>query len=102
MTEPIDTVLADFRRTTEVSLARIEGNLALLLQRQDQQERRTDTHDTRIGALDNRLDQVERNQVTRADMDERSRRTIAWLGVVMTIVSVLTATATTIIIAIIN
>lgn len=103
MTEqPIDAVLAEFRRMTEVSLTRIEGQLALLIQRQDQQDRRADAHDSRLAALDTRLDLVERTQVTRSDMEERSRRTVAWMGVVMAIVSVLTATGTTVIIAIVN
>ncbi len=102
MTEPIDAVLAEFRRMTEVSLTRIEGQLALLLQRQDQQERRADAHDARLVVLDNRLDTVERTQVTREDMDKRSARTIAWMGVVVAVVSILTATATTTIIAIVN
>jgi hypothetical protein len=100
--QPIDAVLAEFRRMTEVSLTRIEGQLALLIQRQDQQDRRADAHDTRLAALDTRLDLVERTQVTRSDMEERSRRTVAWMGVVMAIVSVLTATGTTVIIAIVN
>jgi hypothetical protein len=102
VTEPIDAVLAEFRRMTEVSLTRIEGQLALLLQRQDQQERRADAHDARLVVLDNRLDTVERTQVTREDMDKRSARTIAWMGVVVAVVSILTATATTTIIAIVN
>lgn len=104
MTAPLpqNMELALLKGELMLSLTRIEGQLALLIQRQDQQDRRADAHDTRLATLDTRLDLVERTQVTRADMDERSRRTVAWMGVVMAIVSVLTATGTTVIIAIVN
>ena len=102
MNEPIDAVVAEFRRMTEVSLTRIEGQLALLLQRQDQQDRRADQHDTRLVSLDARLDQVERTQVTREDLEKRSGKTLAWMGVIVAVVSILTATGTTVIIAIVN
>lgn len=99
---PQNMELALLKSELMLSLTRIEGQLALLIQRQDQQDRRADAHDTRLSTLDSRLDVVERNQVTRADMEERSRRTVAWMGLVMATVSILTATGTTVIIAIVN
>lgn len=100
--QQLEGVLADFRRTAEVSLARIEGALALLLQRQEQSERRADAQDAVLAKLDTRIDQVERSHVTRDDLDKRSQRTIAWMGVIVGIVSILTATATTVVITLVN
>lgn len=85
-----------------VPLTRIEGDVRLVLQRLDSQDKRTDDHALEIRRLDGRLDAVERDQVTRAQMDERSRRTIQILGLIFTIISIVVGAGITIIIAIVN
>lgn len=44
--------LSDFRRITEVALARIEGQIALLVQRSEQTDKMLDEVEQRINALE--------------------------------------------------
>jgi hypothetical protein len=85
-----------------VPLTRIEGDVRLVLQRLDSQDKRVDGHADELKRIDLRLDQVERDQVTRTQLDERSRKTIQIITLISTIVSILVGSAITIVIAIVN
>lgn len=109
----LELELARLRGEVLVRLTEIGGQLTLLAQRAESAAARADEQaraaDARAAAqakqielLDGRLDTVERTQVTRADMDERSRRTLAWTVLIVTIVSALTSTGATVVIAIVN
>lgn len=85
-----------------VPLTRIEGDVRLVLQRLDSQDKRVDDHAAELKRIDTRLDQVERDQVTRMQLDERSRKTIQIITLISTVVSILVGSAITIIIAVVN
>lgn len=59
----VAVALAELRGTMETGFARVDGQLALLVQRGDQNERRLDD-------LDRRLDAVERGETPRQQHDE--------------------------------
>lgn len=82
--------LADLRRTVEVGLTAVSGRLDVIIERLEQQDKRADTHDEKIGTLDARLDSVERTAVTREDMEARQRRTISIVTVIVSAVGVIT------------
>jgi hypothetical protein len=84
----VELALSELRRSVDVGLAKIEGQLALLLQRAEQADRRADAQAAQIADLDDRLGKVERDQVTRADLDERARRTLMILGLILTSASI--------------
>ncbi|WHX19840.1 hypothetical protein QFW82_23715 [Streptomyces malaysiensis subsp. malaysiensis] len=44
--------LAELRRSVDVGLARIDGQLALMVQRSDQTDRRLEDHEGRLDALE--------------------------------------------------
>ncbi|TDD90766.1 hypothetical protein [Actinomadura rubrisoli] len=94
--------LSEFRREVGVSLAELRGDVRLVLQRGEQSERRLDDLARQVAKLDERVDLVERDQVTKPQLDERSRRTIAILALIVTIAAALASTAATVIIAIVN
>ncbi|WP_067470030.1 hypothetical protein [Actinomadura macra] len=76
---PPSTELALLRGELMTALARIEGDVRLVLQEQQQGTRRLDELATDVRRLDERLDAVERTAVTRAEADERETRMRAQL-----------------------
>lgn len=109
----LELELAKLRGEVLVRLTEIHGQLTLFAQRAEQAAVRAEeqardaaaraaTQAEQIEGLDGRLDTVEKTQVTRSDMDKRSQRTLAWTALIVTIVSFLTATGTTIVIAVVN
>lgn len=87
----VELALSELRRSVDVGLAQIQGQLALLLQRAEQADRRADQQDARMKELDERLGKVESDRVTRADLDERSRRTLTVLGLLLMAASIIVA-----------
>lgn len=98
----VELALSELRRSVDVGLTEVRGQLALLLQRSDQGDRRADQHEKTIDVLEERLTRMERDTVTHADLDKKSSRTITVLSLIMTGVSIVTAAATAIVIAIVN
>lgn len=107
----LELELARLRGEVLVRLTEIVGQLTLLRQQADQASTRADEQgrqaDTRaagqarqIEHLDGRQDTVEKTMVTREDMEARSKRTLAWTAVIVTIVSAVMATLTTVIVTI--
>jgi hypothetical protein len=82
--------LSELRRLVEVGFERTNGSTALILQRLDQVDDRHAELAKQVGELEDRLAEVEKNCVTRAQLAERTRQIIA-------IVTVLVAVAGTVI-----
>lgn len=88
--------LETLRRLVEVGFEKTNGSTALILQRLDQVD---DRHaelaqrveqdraaaDLRYAALESRLDEVEREAVTRAQLTDRTKQIIAVVGVLLTV-----------------
>ena len=91
--------LADIQRSLEVGLIGVHGRLDVIIERLDHHGRRVDQHEEKIGALDSRLDTVEKTAVTRQDMEARAKRTINIVAVVMTGIGILIATLTAVVLA---
>ncbi|MFG2002947.1 hypothetical protein ACGFNU_27685 [Spirillospora sp. NPDC048911] len=87
----LELAIAELRRDTDVRLANQEGRLALLAQSDELHERRADDQARLIEDLDARLSAAEREQVTRAHLDNRFRHTIALLSLIAAMASVAVA-----------
>ena len=98
----VELALSELRRSVDVGLTEIRGQLALLLQRSEQAERRADQQAKELEDLESRLGKVERDAVTRADLEKRSGRTIAILSIIVAAVGVLSSIGTATITAIVN
>ncbi|WP_214327834.1 hypothetical protein [Nonomuraea sediminis] len=97
--------LAKLSEITAVGLAEIKGQIALLLQRADHADWRVDelakrldadrgANEQRAAAVEARLDAVERDQVTRSQLAERTRHIIAIVSVIVTVAGVAIALIT--------
>ncbi|KAB2349436.1 hypothetical protein [Actinomadura rudentiformis] len=84
----VELAIAELRRGIDVRLANQEGQIALLYQRNELHERRADDHARLIEELEARLSAAEREQVTRAHLDNRFRHTLALLSLIATMASV--------------
>lgn len=93
----MELAIADLTRQVQVGFTKTDGQLAVLLQRTEAMERRADQQAGAIEDLQDRLGKVERDAVTRGDLDRRSGRTIALLSVVVAAVGVLSSAGTAII-----
>lgn len=86
--ESAELAISEMRRESLIALTEIRGQLALLLQRTDQGDARAAEHAIRMERLDQRLDDVERHQVTRADLAGRTRLLLAVLTIIIALASV--------------
>lgn len=68
---PSSTELAALRGEVMTELAKIAGDLRLVLEQVKHVALRLDEHATLIRSLDQRLDAVEADRVTRAEMEQR-------------------------------
>ncbi|WP_433465696.1 hypothetical protein [Spirillospora sp. CA-128828] len=68
------TELAMLRGEVMTALARIEGDIRLVLQEQQQAARRTDDLQADVRRLDDRVDEIDRTRVTRDELDARDAR----------------------------
>ncbi|MEV5712219.1 hypothetical protein [Actinoallomurus sp. NPDC052274] len=102
-TAALELALSEMRRSMDVGLAQIQGDLRLLLQRADQTDRRAEQHATRLDALEGRVRDIEQSavaetvvdavesrvlkleqtSVTKTDLDDRTKRIIAILSVII-------------------
>jgi uncharacterized protein YlxW (UPF0749 family) len=95
-----DHQLAIVKAELMIPLTEIKGDVRLVLQRLDSVDKRVDDQATEIKRMDARLDAVERDQVTRMQLDERSKKTITILALISTVVTFLVGTGITIIISV--
>ncbi|QXJ20648.1 hypothetical protein AGRA3207_001398 [Actinomadura graeca] len=91
----MELALSELRRDTDVQLANLEGQLALLLQRNELNELQVRDQARQLGELEDRLSAAERDQVTRGQLDNRFRHTLALLSLIAAIASVAVALLTT-------
>lgn len=81
--------ILNLQNSVDVGFARVEGQLALVIQRADQTDRRLTDHDDELDKLDGRVDAVEKNAVTRADMDARQAASARTITIVVSIVALI-------------
>ncbi|GAA3145043.1 hypothetical protein GCM10010466_40170 [Planomonospora alba] len=98
----VSLALAELRRLVEVGFERTSGQTALILQRLDHVDGRhaelaeqvrkdRETAEVRHVALENRLDAVEREAVTSAQLADRTKQIIAIVTVLVTTAGVIVA-----------
>ncbi|MFD0688921.1 hypothetical protein [Actinomadura fibrosa] len=78
----IEIALLEMRRDLEVRLTNLEGQLALLHQRNEQSEREASDRAHQVGDIEDRLGTTEREQITRSHLDNRFRHTMALLSLI--------------------
>ncbi|MGK5556978.1 hypothetical protein ACSNOI_35755 [Actinomadura kijaniata] len=76
----VELALAELRRGMDVRLTSLEGQLALLLQRDEHHERQITDQVRLLSEVEDRLTRVEREQVTRGHLETRFRHTVALLS----------------------
>ncbi|MBT2211193.1 MULTISPECIES: hypothetical protein [Actinomadura] len=91
----LELALSELRRDHDVQIANLEGQFALLLQRNELHEQQARAHIRHIGELDDRLTAAERDQVTHAYLDKRFRHIMTVLSLLATTASVVVALVTT-------
>lgn len=101
-TNRLELAVTELRGAVDAALARIEGRLDLLVQRAEQSDQRAAEQSDELRRHDERLDRLEREAVTRGDMDRRMGRTIQVLGVVATMLGIVAGAGTNIIIALVT
>ncbi|MBO2453991.1 hypothetical protein J4573_43365 [Actinomadura barringtoniae] len=84
----MELALSELRRGIDVRLAGLEGQLALCCQRNELNERQAIDQSRLVDELETRLSTAEREQVTRGQLDNRFRQTVALLSLVATTASV--------------
>ncbi|MFC6929933.1 hypothetical protein ACFQHO_05980 [Actinomadura yumaensis] len=87
----MELALSELRRGFDVRLANLEGQLALLFQRNELSERQLDAQTRQIGELEDRVGAIQREQVTRGHLDSRFRHTVALLSLIAASASVAVA-----------
>ncbi len=93
----MELALSELRRGVDVRLAGLEGQLALLFQRNELNERQARDQSRLIDELEDRLGAAERDQVTRGHLDNRFRQTVALLSLLAATASVAVALLTTLV-----
>ena len=95
---PTGTELAMLRGEVMTALARIEGEIRLVRQAQEDAARRTDDLQADVRRLDDRVDDLDRTRVTRAELDQReeragqaSTRRLTVIGLIITAVNIVIA-----------
>lgn len=92
--QEVRDALARLERALEVGFARLSGRVDVVIQRLDQQDRRTDDHAQQIASLDQRLDVVERDAVTRQDLEQRQAASARTVTIVVSIIAIVAGTGT--------
>lgn len=83
----------------DVGITRITGQLDVILQRLDQQDKRGDDHASQLGTLDTRVDALERTAVTREDLERRQSAAARSVGIVVSVVAIVASVGTSVLIA---
>lgn len=68
-TTRLELAITELRGSMDAGMARIEGSLALLVQRAEHADQRAAAQDADLRRLDARQDELERVAITRADLD---------------------------------
>jgi hypothetical protein len=111
--EPVgaDQAVAIFRlqESLNVGLERIHGQLALLVQRADQQDNRAAERDAEMRALEAKvavleaaLAEVRRQAVTRDDLDRDHQKLFRWLTLIVSLIAIAAGAGTSVLIAVLT
>ncbi|MBB4935640.1 Flp pilus assembly protein TadB [Lipingzhangella halophila] len=120
MPPSVEVALARLQGSIDKGFADVQGQLGLLLQRADQQDKRADSHASTIAEHDERLREVETSRPTRADLDAvqtrlgelredvvtqdqlagQRRQVLGWTSVIVTLVGILTGAGVSLLVAI--
>lgn len=104
--ETQSTEIALLRGEVMTALARIEGDVRLVLQQIEQATRRTDDLDRKVDRLDVRVDALEATRPTRDELEQqaakRTQRAYALAGLAMTGTGILSGAAVAIATALIK
>lgn len=102
----LELAITELKGSMDAGMARIEGRLDLLVQRAEHTDQRAADHAALIQRLDDRVDKVEATAATReevrAEMNERSRRTIQIVAIICALLGSATGAGTAILIAVIT
>lgn len=88
-TPDVQLGILNLQNSVDVGFARVEGQLALVIQRADQTDRRLTAHDDEIAELTDRVGTVERSAVTRSDMETRQASSARTITIVVSIVALI-------------
>lgn len=99
----LELAILGMRGSVDVRLTEITGALALLNQRSEAADRRADEREKaheermtelakRITTVDERLDIVERTAVTKTDLDNKGKRTVSVVAVIVSVAGLIITT----------
>ena len=83
--------LSEMKRSLDVGLTAIRGQLDVILQRLESSDRRADEHAQRLAAQEERLRVVERESVTQGQLSARFKQVVGVVTLLVTIAGVAVA-----------
>lgn len=102
----LELAITELKGSMDAGMARIEGRLDLLVQRAEHSDQRAADLASQIrrvedkaDKVDDRVDRVEAKAVTRAEMDEKSKRTLQVVAIICAVLGTATGSGTALIIA---
>lgn len=109
----LELAITELKGSMDAGMARIEGRLDLLVQRAEHSDQRAAEQaawiqrvDDKVVKVDDRVDKVEATAATReevrAEMNERSRRTIQIVAIICALLGSATGAGTAILIAVVT
>ncbi|TDB88363.1 hypothetical protein E1264_11825 [Actinomadura sp. KC216] len=105
----LELAITELKGSMDAGMARIEGRLDLLVQRAEHSDQRARDQaaeirrvDDKVDKVDDRVDKVEAAAVTRAELDERSKRTIQIVAIICALLGSATGAGTAILIAVMS
>ncbi|PZG42020.1 hypothetical protein C1I98_20365 [Spongiactinospora gelatinilytica] len=90
-TPNLELMLEKLRSLVEIGFEKVNGSITLILQRLDQVDGRHAELAREVEETRDRLAEVEKNTVTRAQLAERTRQIIAVVSVLVTVAGVVIA-----------
>lgn len=120
MPPSVELALAKIQGSIDKGFADTQGQIGLLLQRAEQQDKRADSQAAAIAEHDERLRGVETSRPTRADLDTVQQRlgelredvvtqdqltthrkhVLGWTGVIVSVIGILTGASVTLLVAV--
>jgi hypothetical protein len=93
-----DVAILRLQSSLDLGLSRIEGQLGVIMQRMDQQDRRSDSHGQEISALEARMREVEQSKVSTEELERRARRQLGWTTVVVAVIGIIVGAGVTLLV----
>lgn len=95
-----EVALLRLQSSLDLGLEGIRGQLGLIIQRLDQQDRRADGHDADGEALEARVRDLEQTRVSAEELERRSRRQLGWTTVVVTVIGIVVGSGVTLLVTV--